>query len=52
MKTITVPHYPLLSFEFLRAYLVTMRPHLLFVSGITGLTGISFSNNNDLIKLS
>ena len=52
MKTIIVSHYPLFSFEFLRAYLITMRPYLLFVSGMTGLTGISLSENNDLIKLS
>ena len=52
MKTMTVPHYPLFSFEFSRAYLITMRPYLLFVSGITGITGMALSNNNDLIKLS
>lgn len=52
MKTITVPHYPLCSFEFIQAYFITMRPYLLFVSGITGITGIAFSGNNDLIKLS
>jgi 4-hydroxybenzoate polyprenyltransferase len=27
---------------FLRAYLVTMRPYLMFVSGITGIAGLSF----------
>jgi 4-hydroxybenzoate polyprenyltransferase len=52
MKAITIPHYPLFSFEFFRAYLITMRPYLLFVSGITGLTGMALSENNDLIKLS
>ncbi len=30
------------SISFWRAYLITMRPYLLFVSGVTGLTGISF----------
>jgi 4-hydroxybenzoate polyprenyltransferase len=52
MKTLTVSHYPLFSFEFSRAYLVTMRPYLLFVSGISGLTGMALSNNNDILKLS
>ena len=52
MKTISVPLYPLFSFEFIRAYLITMRPYLLFVSGITGLTGMALSGNNDLIRLS
>jgi 4-hydroxybenzoate polyprenyltransferase len=52
MKSITIPHYPLFSFEFARAYLITMRPYLLFVSGITGFTGMALSSNNDLIKLS
>ena len=51
MKTITVPHYPLFSFEFLSAYLITMRPYLLFVSGITGIAGMALSSNNDFIKL-
>lgn len=31
------------SFEFLRGYVVTMRPYLLFVSGITGVAGLSFA---------
>lgn len=31
------------SFEFLRAYVLTMRPYLLFVSGITGIVGLSFA---------
>ena len=35
--------YKLLSGGFIRAYLVTMRPYLLFVSGITGLAGAAFS---------
>jgi len=30
------------SLEFVRAYIVTMRPYLLFVSGITGLVGMAF----------
>lgn len=34
--------YRIFSFNFLRAYLITMRPYLLFVSGITGIAGMSF----------
>jgi 4-hydroxybenzoate polyprenyltransferase len=30
------------SFDFLRDYFITMRPYLLFVSGITGICGMSF----------
>jgi len=30
------------SLEFVQAYVITMRPYLMFVSGITGLAGISF----------
>jgi len=37
----TVPVY-LFSFDFLHYYWITMRPYLLFVSGITGLVGLSF----------
>jgi 4-hydroxybenzoate polyprenyltransferase len=31
------------SFDFLRGYVITMRPYLLFVSGITGLLGLSLA---------
>lgn len=51
MKTTSIPHYPLISFEFLTAYLITMRPYLLFVSGITGIAGIALSGSNDLFRL-
>lgn len=34
--------FSIFSFNFLRAYLITMRPYLLFVSGITGIAGMSF----------
>ena len=36
---------PLLSVRFLRAYTVTMRPYLLFVSGITGVVGMALVPN-------
>jgi len=34
--------YPFLGTNFLKAYIITMRPYLLFVSGITGIAGMSF----------
>lgn len=34
---------PILSFSFVRDYAVTMRPYLLFVSGITGMAGLSLA---------
>ncbi len=41
---------PLLSIGFFRAYLTTMRPYLLFVSGITGIFGMSFIHEVSLTK--
>ncbi len=38
------------SFRFLKYYGITMRPYLLFVSGITGLVGMSFSQQSSLAK--
>ena len=35
--------YPILSLRFWRAYLVTMRPYLLYVSGAAGLAGLAFT---------
>ncbi len=32
---------PIASLAFVRAYAITMRPHLLFVSGITGIVGMA-----------
>ena len=34
--------YPVISYNFIKAYIITMRPYLLFVSGITGIVGMSF----------
>jgi 4-hydroxybenzoate polyprenyltransferase len=36
--------YKPLSLVFLKAYLITMRPYLMFVSGITGIVGLAFTN--------
>lgn len=35
--------YRLISLDFARAYVTTMRPYLLFVSGITGIAGMSLA---------
>ena len=32
------------SWRFIQAYLITMRPYLMFVSGVTGLVGMAFSS--------
>jgi len=42
-KQIALTEYKLFSRSFIRSYVITMRPYLMFVSGITGLAGISFS---------
>jgi 4-hydroxybenzoate polyprenyltransferase len=34
--------YRLLSWGFLRSYIVTMRPYLLFISGAAGMVGVAF----------
>lgn len=34
---------PIFSLAFARSYWITMRPYLLFVSGITGIAGLSFA---------
>jgi geranylgeranylglycerol-phosphate geranylgeranyltransferase len=40
----------ILGTDFLRAYIVTMRPYLLFVSGITGIVGMSFIPELSTVK--
>jgi len=50
MNTLDIKQYPFMSVRFLKAYLITMRPYLLFVSGITGILGISFSTDLGLVK--
>ncbi len=50
MNTLAVEQYPFLSFRFLKAYIITMRPYLMFVSGITGIAGLSFAAELDLFK--
>ena len=43
MNTLVIEQYPLLSIRFWKAYIITMRPYLMFVSGITGIVGMSFA---------
>ncbi len=42
--------YPLLSIGFLRSYVITMRPYLLFISGAAGLVGLAFIENPNIIR--
>jgi 4-hydroxybenzoate polyprenyltransferase len=41
LRTDTSP-VTILSLDFVQAYVITMRPYLMFVSGITGLAGMAF----------
>jgi 4-hydroxybenzoate polyprenyltransferase len=45
---VTGRHYSMVSLAFWKAYGITMRPYLLFVSGITGIAGLSFSQGMPL----
>ena len=38
------------SINFIRDYFITMRPYLLFVSGITGICGMSFISELSITK--
>lgn len=50
MNTLAIEQYPLLSIRFWKAYIITMRPYLMFVSGITGIVGMSFAEEMDILK--
>ena len=51
METILTNQYQkTFSFAFAKDYLITMRPYLLFVSGVTGICGMSFSNDLSVTK--
>lgn len=50
MNSIAIKRYPLFSFRFIKAYVLTMRPYLMFVSGITGVLGMSFADEISLFK--
>lgn len=42
--------YKFISLDFMKSYLITMRPYLLFVSGITGIAGLSCANNITILQ--
>ncbi len=48
MNTLSVEQYPVFSIRFIKAYIITMRPYLMFVSGMTGLAGMSFAAELDI----
>jgi geranylgeranylglycerol-phosphate geranylgeranyltransferase len=50
MNALAIEQYPVFSFRFLKAYIITMRPYLMFVSGVTGIIGMSFAAEMDLVK--
>jgi 4-hydroxybenzoate polyprenyltransferase len=50
MNTLSIEQYPAFSFRFLKAYIITMRPYLMFVSGATTIVGISFATELSLTK--
>ena len=50
MNTLAVEQYPFLCLRFVKAYIITMRPYLMFVSGITGIAGLSFASEIDFLK--
>ena len=43
-------HHKIFTIDFVKAYIITMRPYLLFVSGITGICGMSFINELSVTK--
>lgn len=47
---IRIEKYNLLNYNFIRAYVITMRPYLLFVSGITGIVGLAYAPPLNLIS--
>jgi len=48
--TINNQNNRMLSFAFTKDYLITMRPYLLFVSGVTGICGMSYIDELSLSK--
>ena len=49
-KEIYLEPYKPLSFKFIKAYIITMRPYLMFVSGITGIVGLAFTTEQNIIN--
>lgn len=50
MTTLSIEQYPVFSFRFLKAYIITMRPYLMFVSGATTIVGMSFAQELEISK--
>jgi len=50
MNTISIEEYPFFSFRFLKAYIITMRPYLMFVSGATTIVGMSFADELEIAR--
>jgi 4-hydroxybenzoate polyprenyltransferase len=50
-KEIIIDPYKPFSLNFIKAYLITMRPYLMFVSGVTGIVGLAFSNLDGQVKI-
>jgi len=51
METLINNHpYRTLSIDFAKDYFITMRPYLLFVSGVTGICGMSFIDELSVLK--
>jgi 4-hydroxybenzoate polyprenyltransferase len=48
---LTFQYYKPLSYSFIKAYALTMRPYLMFVSGITGIAGMAFAETAAGAKL-
>ena len=48
--TLTNQYHKTASFAFAKAYFITMRPYLLFVSGVTGICGMSFIDDLSVSK--
>ena len=48
--SVTNQHHKTFSLLFLKDYIVTMRPYLLFVSGVTGVCGMSFISDLTISK--
>jgi geranylgeranylglycerol-phosphate geranylgeranyltransferase len=48
---VSPPYFNIFSGPFLRGYVITMRPYLLFVSGITGAAGLSLSGATSIPRL-
>ncbi|MGB3862452.1 MAG: UbiA family prenyltransferase [Candidatus Aminicenantaceae bacterium] len=47
---VQTPHFNILSVGFLKAYWLTMRPYLIFVSGAAGLVGLAFIESQNAAR--